>query len=129
MKMYYIISSTHKFQSVERLNTVTDNSKKAKKICNENFLGNLFVSNTSSQFSAIKAQCKPSMRTFAVNKAAYYFIKLVLLKETAFVHSAVCTCKAGFIGVCSHVGGLLFTLVKIKVHVLLRYVSGSDLEK
>lgn len=89
MKMYYIISSTHKFQSVERLNTVTDNSKKAKKICNENFLGNLFVSNTSSQFSAIKAQCKPSMKTFAVNKDAYYFIKLVLLKETAFVHSAV----------------------------------------
>lgn len=114
MKMYYIISSTHKFQSVERLKTVTDNSKKAKKICNENFLRNLFVSNTSKQFSAIKAQCKPSMKTFAVNKDAYYFIKLVLLKETAFVHSAVCTCKAGLSGVCSHVGGLLFTLVKIK---------------
>lgn len=54
------------------------------------------------------------MKTFAVNKDAYYSIKLVLLKETAFVHSAVCTCKAGLSGVCSHVGGLLFTLVKIK---------------
>lgn len=88
--------------------------KKTKKFCNENFLGNLFVSNTNSQFSAIKAQCKPSMKTFAVNKDAYYSIKLVLFKETAFVHSAVCTCKAGLSWVCSHVGGLLFTLVKIK---------------
>lgn len=56
MKMYYIISSTHKFQSVERLNTVTDNSKKAKKICNENFLGNLFVSNTSSHKGSMQTQ-------------------------------------------------------------------------
>lgn len=37
-----------------------------------------------------------------------------IFKEIAFVHSAVCTCKAGLSGVCSHVGGLLFTLVKIK---------------
>lgn len=88
--------------------------KKAKKFCNEHFLGYLFVSNTNSQFSAITAQCKPSMKTFAVNKDAYYSIKLVLFKETAFVYSAVCTCKAGLSGVCSHVGGLLFTLVKIK---------------
>lgn len=56
------------------------------------------------------------MKTFAVNKDAYYSIKLVSFKETAFVHSAVCTrtCKSGLSGVCSHVGGLLFTLVKIK---------------
>lgn len=99
---------------MERLKTVTDKLKRQKKFCNENFLGNLFLSNTNSQFSAIKAQCKPSRKTFAVNKDAYYSIKLVLFKETAFVHSAVCTCKAGLSGVFSHVGGLLFTLVKKK---------------
>lgn len=114
MKMYQIISSTHKTQSVERVKTVTDNSKRQKSFAMKFFLGNLFVSNTNSQLSALKSQCKTSMKTFAVNKDAYYFIKLVILKETAFVHSAVCSCKAGLSGVCSHVVGLLFTLVKIK---------------
>jgi hypothetical protein len=43
-----------------------------------------------------------------------YTLHIVLTKETGSVQFASCNCKAGLSGVCSHVGGLLFTVVKIK---------------
>lgn len=46
--------------------------------------------------------------------ASQYTLHIVLTKETGSVQFASCNCKAGLSGVCSHVGGLLFTVVKIK---------------
>ena len=45
--------------------------------------------------------------------ASQYTLHIILTKETGSMQFAICNCKAGLSGVCSHVGGLLFT-IKIK---------------
>ena len=45
--------------------------------------------------------------------ASQYTLHIILTKETGSMQFASCNCKAGLSGVCSHVGGLLFT-IKIK---------------
>lgn len=46
--------------------------------------------------------------------AAMYSLYVRLVKSTGHILSAYCNCKAGEAGLCAHVGGLLFTLVRMK---------------
>ena len=55
----------------------------------------------------VRAQCQPSM------KAAPYKTQ-ARIAETGMVQGMESTCKSGQSGVCSHVGALLLSLVKIR---------------
>ena len=72
----------------------------------------------STDICYFKANCKPSMRTqVQVSKgkmAATYSLYVSLSKSTGHILFAFCDCKAGEAGLCAHVGGLLFTILKIK---------------
>ena len=82
--------------------------KKAKKLCNENYLKDIkyHAVSESSDISYIKANCKPSIKnTVQVGNAgqlsSVYTFNVCLTKLTAHIISAYCNCKAGL---CAHVG-------------------------
>lgn len=95
--------------------------KKAKKLCAENYLSELLFHHGSaeSEVCYVKSKCKPSMRTIVQvgntgQTAKLYSSHVCLTKSTGHIMTGYCNCKAGHAGLCAHVGGLLFTLVKIK---------------
>ena len=95
--------------------------KKARKFSAENFLRDILYHNVSaeSEVCYIKSKCKPSMRTIVhvgnTGKTAnLYSLNVCIAKSTGHVMTAYCDCKAGEAGLCAHVGGLLFTLMKMK---------------
>ncbi|XP_014666936.1 PREDICTED: uncharacterized protein LOC106808645 [Priapulus caudatus] len=81
--------------------------RKAKKFVADEYVRDLTVGHgTPANISHVRAQCQPSM------KAAPYRTR-VSIAETGMVQGGECTCKSGQSGVCSHVGALLLSLVKI----------------
>ena len=97
--------------------------KKAKKLCNENYLKDIkyHAVSESSDICYIKANCKPSMKnTVQVGNAgqlsisSVYTLNVRLTKLTGHIISAYCNCKAGEAGLCAHVGCLLFSIVRMK---------------
>lgn len=95
--------------------------KKARKFCAENFLRDIAYHNVSeiSEVCYVKARCKPSMRNIVHvgntgQTASLYSLNVCITKSTGHIMCAYCDCKAGEAGLCAHVGGLLFTLVKMK---------------
>ena len=63
---------------------------------------------SESVYVVFKAKVRPSMR-----KGLYNCV-LTLSKDTGMVILASCDCKVGALGVCAHVGGVLFRLVNLK---------------
>ena len=57
--------------------------------------------------------------------ASQYTLHIILTKETGSMQFASCNCKAGLSGVCSHVGGLLFTVKITKIHVPQENMNGN----
>ncbi|XP_021342391.1 uncharacterized protein LOC110442873 [Mizuhopecten yessoensis] len=95
--------------------------KKARKFCAENFLCDIAYHNVSveSEVCYVKAKCKPSIRNIVHvgntgQTANLYSLNVCITKSTGHIMTAYCDCKAGEAGLCAHVGGLLFTLVKMK---------------
>lgn len=94
---------------------------KAKRFSNERYIGEIELNHSGNIFSHVRAKCRPSMRTtvFVGPKnapAKYYSLNIAIIRTTGKVDSrfTTCNCKAGSSGVCSHIGGTLLTLVKIK---------------
>ena len=93
--------------------------KKARKFANENFVFDIAMNSIdpSSPYCYVKGKCKPSMKEIVTdsngNLARHYSLYVVIVKKTGKIDSALCDCKPGVSGLCSHVGGLLLTLVKI----------------
>lgn len=93
--------------------------KKSKKCCSEKVLSDIYVTQVNdSPYCFVKAKCRPSMKQHVLVhgniSVSQYTLHIVLTKETGSMQFGSCNCKAGLSGVCSHVGGLLFTVVKIK---------------
>ncbi|KAK3103673.1 hypothetical protein FSP39_020910 [Pinctada imbricata] len=94
--------------------------RKGRKLCNENYVSHIMYHpvDSISDICYIKANCKPSMRTsvqVAKGKmATFYSLYVCLSKSTGHIIFAFCNCKAGEAGLCAHVGGLLFSVLKIK---------------
>ena len=69
-----------------------------------------------SPYCYVRAKCEPSMREeVIVNgvKLDHYPLHVILVKATGRVESSNCDCKAGLPEVPSHVGELLFKMIKI----------------
>ena len=92
--------------------------KKSRKFSHQNYVYDKSISAISdSPYCYLKAECEPSMRdTVLANgqKLDHYPLHVVLVKTTGRVEPGYCGCKAGLLGVCSHVGALLFTMNKIQ---------------
>jgi len=93
--------------------------KKARRFAKEQYLFNIESNNMNdSPYCCIRAICKPRMRqTVSVGEgkvAHNYSVSVVLVKRTGKIEEGRCNCKAGKSGLCSHVGGLLFTAVDVK---------------
>ena len=94
--------------------------KKAKKFCNESYIHDIKINQISDEndYCYITSKCKPSMRdTVIVNDGKvtqHYTLHVTMIKKTGKIEGGLCNCKPGDSGVCSHIGGLLLTLVKIK---------------
>ena len=95
--------------------------KKAKKLYNENYLKDIkyHAVSESSDICYIKANCKPSIKnTVQVGNAgqlsSVYTLNVCLTKLTGHIISAYCNCKAGEAGLSTHVGSLLFSIVRMK---------------
>ena len=94
--------------------------KKSNKFCNENYVAEIEynIVDDSSPYCVLRAKCKPSMRQkVAVSGGLvreYYTLSVIVTKQTGKIITGTCDCKAGLAGVCSHVGGLLLTAVKVK---------------
>ena len=90
---------------------------KAKRFSAERFVGKVEV-NSCPEVVVVRASCRPSMKQVVqIEKglvAKCYSLRLVIIVETGRVYSGHCNCKAGVTGLCSHVGGTLFTLLKIR---------------
>lgn len=90
--------------------------KKAKRLCDEHFLGSMKVNHVSDTYSVIAAECRPSMRHIVnIDGKTYdhYSLHVTIIK-TGQVENSSCNCKAGKAGLCAHVGAALFAVVKIK---------------
>lgn len=94
--------------------------KKAKKFCKEKYIYGLEHNEIGdSPYCYIRGKCKPSMKE-VVNVGVHgqqtqnYTLHVVLIKSTGKIESGHCNCKPGLSGLCSHIGGLLLTLVEIK---------------
>ena len=59
-------------------------------------------------FVIVKANVRPSM------KKGQYIACATLSKDTGMIMSGRCNCKIGALGVCAHIGGMLFRLVALK---------------
>ena len=82
--------------------------RKAKKFVADEYVRDMTVGQgTPATIYHVRAQCQPSM------KAAPYKTR-ARIAETGMVQGGECTCKSGQSGVCSHVGALLLSLVKIR---------------
>jgi hypothetical protein len=90
--------------------------KKARRLCNENFLGNMKVNHVNDTYSCILAECRPSMRHVVKvdGKTDDHYSLYVTVIKTGQIENASCNCKAGKAGLCSHVGAALFAVSKIK---------------
>ena len=95
--------------------------KKAKRLCNEGFIRDILYRqiNDALDFYYIKCTCLPSMRQ-TVNidpsglTAKFYTLHVCLGIQIGNIFNDKCNCKAGGAGLCSHVGALLYSLVKSK---------------
>ena len=63
---------------------------------------------TENEYVMFKSNIRPSM------KKGLYYCNVTLYKDTGMVASAKCECKVGAVGLCAHIGGLLFRLVQLK---------------
>ncbi|XP_033762292.1 uncharacterized protein LOC117343858 [Pecten maximus] len=120
------VEDVHNYFLFEK-NPVTGRTKhcnrqlqKSKKFSNENYIGDIQYNSvdSTSLYCVVRAKCKPSMRQkVAVTDGkvrSYYSLSVTLTKQTGKIICATCDCKAGLSGVCSHVGGLLLTVVKVR---------------
>ena len=91
--------------------------RKAERFSTERYVGRIEVHNDANDNYYVRACCKPSMKTKVPTGsstfAANYSINVILSPQGKILQGS-CNCKAGLSSVCSHVGGLLLTLVKIK---------------
>lgn len=93
--------------------------KKARKFFQEKYVFDIQYNGLEeSEYCYIKAKCKPSMKNLVVvgdgKLAKDYSLHVCVVKKTGKIEKARCNCKAGLCGLCSHVGGLLLTVVQIK---------------
>ena len=91
---------------------------KSKKLCNEGHVFNMMqhMIEPNNSYMYVTGKCKPTMRhkvTIDGLSTDSYTLHVCLAKDTGFVHSAKCNCKAGIAGICSHVGAALLTLCKM----------------
>ncbi|XP_052809849.1 uncharacterized protein LOC128238216 [Mya arenaria] len=93
--------------------------KKARKFAKEGYVYDMDYNGLdNSNYCLIKAKCKPSMKELVTVEcgqlARYYSLHAVLIKSTGRIEGGKCNCKTGLTGLCSHIGGLLITVVQIK---------------
>ena len=90
---------------------------KAKRFSAERFIGKVEV-NLCHEVVVVRASCRPSMKqTVELGQgrvAKCYSLNIVVVKDSGRVVKGYCNCKAGATGLCSHVGGTLYTLLSIR---------------